>query len=330
MSKSVTREITLNGKKVSYTLEFKNVKNINIHITPEKGFYISAPPNVDINTLEKRLKVKSNVILDAIEKCEKIRNGADPKTMPKAGINERTIILNGKKVEYTLQFKQVKKITLSISIDKGVRISAPNRAAIADIEKFMRNNAEFILNSIEKYKKLSEELPKAKKYINGEYIYFLGEKKKLSVVQSAHSFVEINGDEIRLFVTDTENFDLKEFVIDDFLKKECEKYVLKLCRELYPKFKKKGIAFPQEIRFKKMISCWGNCRPTRSILTFSTYLIQLPPKCIEATVCHEFTHFLHNNHSKAFYAQLTEFMPDWKTYDQIMKDLQNEIIIRNK
>ena len=48
MSNSVIKEITLNNRKIKYTLEYKNVKNINIHITPEKGFYVSAPFNVNI------------------------------------------------------------------------------------------------------------------------------------------------------------------------------------------------------------------------------------------------------------------------------------------
>ena len=279
--------------------------------------------------LEKTLKSKSSVILDAIDKCEKVKNGFDPKTVGCIGTSKRTINLNGKTLEYELQFKKVKRINLSVSIEKGIRVSAPNGTPISAVEKFMMNNSEFILNTAEKYKKLAETMPKAKKYENGEYIYFLGDKKTLCVTKSVRNFVEINGNEIRLFVIDTDNFDLKEYVMNEFMKSECEKYVVKMCRDLYPRFKKKGIAYPNEIRFKKMVSCWGNCRPARSILTFSTYLIQLPPKSIEAVVCHEFTHFLYANHSKDFYNQLTEFMPDWRIHDKVMKELQKEIIIKN-
>lgn len=330
MKNSVVREILLNGRKIKYTLEYKNVKNINVHISPEKGFYISAPVNVDIKFLENHLKSKSSVILDAIEKCEKIKNGTNPKTFQKPGTNKKTIVLNGKNVEYELQFKNIKRINLSISVEKGIHVSAPNRATVTDVEKFMRNNAEFILKSLEKYEKLAATMPKPKKYVNKEYIYFLGDKKTLFVNKSVRNFVQVNGGEIRIFVTDIDNFDLKENVMNEFMKNECEKYVTKMCRELYPRFSKRNIAYPKEIRFRKMVSCWGNCRPSRGILTFSTYLIQLPPKCIEAVVCHEFTHFLHENHSKDFYNQLTEFMPDWRVHDKVMKDLQKEIIIRNK
>ena len=330
MANSLTREITLDKRKVKYTLELKNVKNINIRITPEKGFCVSAPYNVDKKYLEKLLKSKSSVILNAIDKCEKVKKGTEPKDIERIGTIKRKINLNGKTLEYELQFKKVKRMNISVGVDKGIRVSVPSGTSVATVEKFMREKADFILSALDKYQKMAETMPKAKKYENGEYIYFLGEKKNLKVTRSVRNFVEVNGSEIRLFVTDTENFDLKEYVMNTFLKSECEKYVAKMCMDLYPKFKKKGIPYPDEIRFRKMVSCWGNCRPTRGILTFSTYLIQLPPKSIEAVVCHEFTHFLHKNHSKDFYNQLTEFMPDWKIHDKVMNELQNEIIIRSK
>ena len=234
MANSVVKEITLNNRKIKYILEYKNVKNINIHITPEKGFYISAPFNINIDYLEKTLKSKSNVILDAIDKCEKVKKGSDPKEVGRIGTNKHTVMLNGKKIEYELQFKKVKRINLSVSVAKGVHVSAPNRTSIAEVERFIKDNAEFVLNAVEKYQKLAEAMPKAKKYEDGEYIYFLGEKKTLKVTQSKSNFVEIKGSEIHLFVTDINNFDLKEYVINEFMKNECEKYVVKMCKDSVP------------------------------------------------------------------------------------------------
>ena len=34
--------------------------------------------------------------------------------------------------------------------------------------------------------------------------------------------------------------------------------------------------------------------------------------CVEYVVCHELVHFVHPNHSKAFYDCLATFLPDWK------------------
>ena len=324
MPNRFTREITLDGENVTYILEYKSIKNVNIHCTPAKGLYISAPFHADLQKIDTYLKDNSERILDAVHKANL--------SSVHAGRNrceQRKLMLDGREIPYELHYKNVKRINLSVSGDKGVRVSAPPTVKVSEIEKFMTSNAGFITRALEKHRKLNENLPTAKTYSNGEYIYYLGERRTIHLERSAKNFAELRGGELVIHTADTENTCLKSSIVDAFLKSRCEELIPKMCRSLYPRFEKKGIAYPKELRFRKMVSCWGNCRPSRSILTFSTHLIQLPEQCIEQVICHEFTHFIHANHSKAFYAQLAEFMPDWKRCDELTKQLQGEIIIRN-
>ncbi len=311
--------------RIDYTHEIKNVKNINVRVTPEKGLYVSSPPDADIETIERYLISKLDKIIPALEHSKSTK-GISAAKQREGG--SKTIVLQGKTIQYELTYKKIKNMIISVHISKGIRVSAPLKATQKDIDSFLHKNEEFIFNSLNKQKAVAENMPKEKKFITGEYIYFVGKKLTLEVYRGTRNFIEIADKKINMFVTEPDNYSLKKAVFEDFLKNECSDYVSSLCKQIYPRFRKKGIAFPNEIRFRKMVSCWGNCRSNKKILTFSTYLIQLPPKCIEAVVCHEFTHFLHQNHSKDFYAQLTEFMPDWKVHDKIMKDLQNEIIFR--
>ena len=320
MSSKFIREIVLDGRRIAYTLEYKNIKNVNIHCTPAKGLYISAPYHADLQKLDTYLKEHSKQILAAVD--------AAKGTSSRVRTQRRTITLGDRTVEYELSFKKIKRINLSVSLDKGVRVSAPLSARITDIEDFLRRSSEFILNAVDKYRKMSEELPKAKTYSEGEYVYFMGEKKQVRLTRAARNFAEVTGGELRIFAKDITDTALKTAIVDAFMKQKCEEIIPVMCGRLYPRFKAKGIEYPSELRFRRMVSCWGNCRPARSIITFSTYLIQLPEKCIEQVICHEFTHFLYQNHSKAFYAQLTEFMPDWKEYEDVIKKLGREIIIR--
>ncbi len=322
----ISKRILRHGStKIEYTHEIKNVKNINVRVTPEKGLYVSSPPNADIETIEKYLISKLDKIIPALDSIKSSKSGSAQNR--RAG-GTKTIVLQGKTIEYELTYKKIKNMIISVHITKGIRVSAPLRATQNDVDSFLHKNEEFIINSLNKQKAAAENMPKEKKFVTGEYIYFVGKKLYLEVYRGTKNFIEITDNKMNMFVTEPDNYTLKKAVFEDFLKKECSDYVTSLCRQLYPRFRKKGIAYPNEIRFRKMVSCWGNCRSGKKILTFSTYLIQLPPKCIEAVVCHEFTHFLHQNHSKDFYAQLTEFMPDWKVYDKIMRDMQNEIIFR--
>lgn len=101
---------------------------------------------------------------------------------------------------------------------------------------------------------------------------------------------------------------------------EIRDVVVEMCKKVYLYFEKKGIAFPQ-IRFRKMVSQWGNCRAKQGILTFNTALMYAPPACIEYVVLHEFTHFLQQNHSRAFYDELAKVCPAWKMLRKQLKGI---------
>ena len=66
------------------------------------------------------------------------------------------------------------------------------------------------------------------------------------------------------------------------------------------------------VTLQEMTSRWGSCRPKTGRLTFNTKLAMYSEWIIEETVVHELCHFFHGNHSAAFYAELTKWLPDWK------------------
>ena len=84
----------------------------------------------------------------------------------------------------------------------------------------------------------------------------------------------------------------------------------------------KGVPQEIEIRMRVMRSCWGNCRPSRRIVTFNAFLAAVPDESLAYVVAHELTHFLHADHSAAFYAALARVMPDWKPRRAALKDYQ--------
>ena len=52
--------------------------------------------------------------------------------------------------------------------------------------------------------------------------------------------------------------------------------------------------------------------PKKSTVTFNSMLSISDVECMEFVAAHELCHFLHPDHSKAFYACLSSVMPDWK------------------
>ena len=110
-------------------------------------------------------------------------------------------------------------------------------------------------------------------------------------------------------------------LIQYFGEDEIREVIKAFCQKHYPYFEARGVAYPQ-IKFRKMVSQWGNCRSEKGVLTFNTQLMFAPPECVEYVVLHEFTHFLQANHSARFYEELAKTCPDWKERRNKMKEIQ--------
>ncbi|MDR0271974.1 MAG: M48 family metallopeptidase [Clostridiales bacterium] len=66
------RNIVLNECDISYELERKQVKNINLRIRADGSVYVSANNTISVEVIEKFLTRKSSFILDALNKYEEL------------------------------------------------------------------------------------------------------------------------------------------------------------------------------------------------------------------------------------------------------------------
>lgn len=115
----------------------------------------------------------------------------------------------------------------------------------------------------------------------------------------------------------------KQISFPQMSEEELVQLITNYSHEIYPYYKKKvAIDFPI-IKFRKMKSRWGSCCPPREILTFNKKLVFASKECIRYVIHHEFTHFIHPNHSMLFYNELAIVCPEWK---KLRKELNNIII----
>ena len=221
---------------------------------------------------------------------------------------KKIIILDGREISYELLRKKVKNINLRIKSDGSMFVSASVRVPEKRIEEFLFSNSKCILNAIDKFS--SRSVPQVD-YSNGEEIKVLGESLKIKVLEGKRNSAFAENGELVLTVKDTSNIEMKKKTADAFVNEICRAKTLELCEKIYPVFEKMGVKYPT-VKFRRMHTKWGICRPERKEVTFSYMLGQVSVECIEYVVYHEFCHFLHPNHSKDFYSCLYSFLPDWK------------------
>lgn len=228
---------------------------------------------------------------------------------------KHVLVLEGRSVEYTLTRKSVKNINIRVRADGMVGVSAPHRVTDQEVETILVSRGDFILGALEKFSALAQQGSREPIYDQGEAVWLLGRKYSIRLQEGKKNRAELAGDEILLQLRNPSSGELRKKTMEDFYKVQCLAVTTELCRGIHPRLEPLGVPFP-EIRVRSMTSRWGSCKPSDKRVTFAWQLVKAPVECVEYVVWHELIHFLHLNHSSAFYGCLEQFVPDWKARRQ--------------
>ena len=75
---------------------------------------------------------------------------------------------------------------------------------------------------------------------------------------------------------------------------------------------------PTGIKITSATTRWGSCS-AKNVLCFPYRIMLLPDELIDYIIVHELAHIKEKNHSKAFYAVVAQYMPDYKDRQKRLK-----------
>lgn len=213
-------------------------------------------------------------------------------------------------LEYTFERKKIKNINLRVRHDGSVYVSAPKRVPVREIESFIVSRSDYIRRAAEYFAEL--DVKKAPpEYKDGEHIMYLGAKIKLELVTDSREYASLCDEVLEVHTKDISDTDKTKKLVNKWYAQQCSEVFAGIMQEVHKKFVKYGVEMPQ-MKIRSMTSRWGSCNYSKGIITLNRRLIEAPRHCIEHVVTHEFCHFIHPNHSKAFYALLGKEFPDWQ------------------
>lgn len=216
-------------------------------------------------------------------------------------------------ISYTLTYKQVKRINLRVRPDGSVHLSAPMGTPLDRIEAFLLEKRRWIESALDRQKSRIPSLPMA--YLSGEKVSLLGEELLLIVRQGRPSGVTVSDGFLFLTVRDETDLAQKQRILERALRSRAQAIFEQISQEFYPVFSK-ILSAPPEIKVRRMNSLWGSCAYQKGRITLNLSLIHYPMDCIRAIVAHEYCHFVHPNHGKAFYALLHRVYPSYESCHQ--------------
>lgn len=216
-------------------------------------------------------------------------------------------------LDYIWERKKVKNINLRIKNNGEVVVSSNTLVSKEEIEAFVESKYDWI---IKKQKQVNDV--KKISYLSKEHLMLFGRKLTIKLAQGKQDTFRYTKNYFYITLVDLNTFEAKIQQYLDQLAYEIFKDVMQVVS-----MKMKGYydQFPI-LTIKVLKGKWGSCAPSKNEIVLNRDLIHCPVDFCEYVVLHEFVHFIHPNHSKAFYDLVETLMPDYKRRVQMLDDFR--------
>ena len=225
------------------------------------------------------------------------------------------IDIEGQRISVTLRRSSRRSFALQVD-HRGVRVSVPLRASVAEVNHFVRGHGAWLLDRLRRAQR-GARVPVLEP-VDGLELPFLGRRLtlRLGEVGRAQWRSAVDGDEeLHLSARGDAVRALHRALLAralDWYRGRVEEYCLRL-----------GLPVP-ELRLSNARTRWGSCS-SRSGIRLHWRLIHLPPDLIDYVVAHEVAHLREMNHSARFWAVVESVYPNWRAARARLREIAHTL-----
>lgn len=199
-----------------------------------------------------------------------------------------------------IEKKNNKNLYIRVTEDLKIKITCNYLFTKLSIKKILEDNRQSIEKMIDKQIKKNETNKR-------EYNNLLG--KKLNIIYK----------EVKKPIYNLDTIIVKDDVmLNNWYKKYAKDVFKKYLDEAYYVFDEK-IPYPI-IKVRSMKTRWGVCNRRDNSVTLNLELIKKDPEYLNYVIVHELSHFIHFDHSRAFWHVVEKYCPDYKTVRKKLKE----------
>lgn len=233
-----------------------------------------------------------------------------------------TILHGDRTIPYELVQKPVKNINIHVREDGLALVSANRRVPVREVERILQEKAEFLLRARERLALRHTQTPPPHQYLAGEQFRVLGRMLTLqtAIAREISATVSDNST-LLLCIPQGASMEGRRNGVTTLLLAECRRVFQEAAAEAEALLKGRPLPDAITLRIRRMTSRWGSCIPAKRVITLSTRLLETPWSCVQAVALHEYAHFLHADHSSAFYTELEAVMPDYQQRVALLRSL---------
>lgn len=209
------------------------------------------------------------------------------------------VTINNENFEVIIIKKKIKNTYIRVKSDLKIYVSTNVFASEKYILDLIYNNEKSVLNMIDREKR---KLEKSKKffYLGNDYNIILCNEFKNPLIKDGYVYVS----------------SLKK--LDDFLIKEAKRILPERLLLCYEKMNK-CVPWPRLV-IRKMVRKWGYCNKRDKLVTLNRDLVKYGYDEIDYVIVHELCHFIHFDHSKAFWETVKYYKPNYKENRKVLRE----------
>ena len=205
-----------------------------------------------------------------------------------------------------------RNIRLKLDSRGIISITLPKRAPLFLAKQLLNDSRTSIRNSLAKIRKSKPT------YRDGDII---GKVHRLRIEQddSIGYSHRLDKNELVVFTPVAASSDMVQQTIHDGIAK-----ALRVQAKSYLPRRLKTLAdqhgfYYNRLRFSSAGTRWGSCS-SEGTISLNIWLMQLPFDLIDYVILHELSHTRHMNHSGAFWAELENFVPNYRELRRRLKE----------
>lgn len=218
--------------------------------------------------------------------------------------------------DYVIKRQRRKSIALHVLADGSVELRAPKWVAERELVRFVEQRIDWV---VEKRNKRLQYIAQMPAFSTGQHHYFLGRRYPLKVLQGASRQNALTDGHLCLYVSDTSSTKLVESALQLFYRQQASVLFEQRMDHCYQQFPMQALSFKARptVKLRKMRRRWGSCS-SQAVITLNTQLMKMPIECIDYVITHELCHLWVFDHSKVFYHLLSQAMPGWRRWEQLI------------
>jgi predicted metal-dependent hydrolase len=204
-----------------------------------------------------------------------------------------------------------KTVALTVAPPGQIILTAPRDTPVERLDKVVRAKAKWLTTRLRRVRPV-EPGPGPREFVSGESFLYLGRQYRLAVHASrAAPEVRLERGRLRVYVPGALIGEARAHAAREALAGWYREHARAWLAERTAEWARKVNLPEPRVLVREQERRWGSC--AQGVVRFNWRIIQAPVRLVDYVVAHEVVHLVHDDHGRAFWAELGRLLPDYET-----------------